>query len=70
MDLKRSRITVTGGSGFLGTQVVRELRSRGCTEIFVPRKADFDLVRREGCEKLFKDARPEILLLPNFNHFS
>lgn len=62
MDLKRSRITVTGGSGFLGAHVVQELRSRGCTEIFVPRKADFDLVRREGCEKLFKEARPEILI--------
>jgi GDP-L-fucose synthase len=62
MDLRHSRITVTGGSGFLGAHVVRELRSRGCTEIFVPRKKDFDLVRREGCEKLFKEARPEVLI--------
>jgi GDP-L-fucose synthase len=62
MDLRRSRITVTGGSGFLGTHVVQELRSRSCAEIFVPRKADFDLVRREGCERLFKEARPEILI--------
>jgi len=62
MDLKHSRVTVTGGSGFLGAQVVLELRSRGCTEIFVPRKVDFDLVRREGCAKLFNDARPEVLI--------
>ena len=62
MDLKRSRITVTGGSGFLGDHVVRELRSLGCADIFVPRKNDFDLVRREGCERLFREARPEILI--------
>jgi len=62
MDLKRSRIAVTGGSGFLGHHVVEELRSRGATEIFVPRKSDFDLVRREGCERLFREARPEILI--------
>lgn len=62
MDLKRTRITVTGGSGFLGVHVVRELQARGATEVFVPRKADFDLVRREGCERLFKEARPEIMI--------
>jgi GDP-L-fucose synthase len=62
MDLKRSRITVTGGSGFLGVHVVQELRARGATEVFVPRKREFDLVRREGCEKLFKEARPEIMI--------
>lgn len=62
MDLRRSRITVTGGSGFLGEHVVAELRARGATEVFVPRKREFDLVRREGCEKLFKEARPEILI--------
>lgn len=62
MDLRRSRITVTGGSGFLGEHVVAELKARGCTDIFIPRKKDFDLVRREGCEKLFKEARPEVMI--------
>ena len=33
MDLRRARITVTGGSGFLGEHVVKELQSRGCTEM-------------------------------------
>ena len=62
MDLRHSRIAVTGGSGFLGEFVVRELHSRGCLDVFVPRKKDFDLVRRDGCERLFKEARPEILI--------
>ncbi|MEO5763575.1 MAG: GDP-L-fucose synthase, partial [Vicinamibacteria bacterium] len=52
----------TGGSGFLGEHVVAELKARGCTDIFIPRKKDFDLVRREGCERLFKEARPEVMI--------
>ena len=40
------RIVVTGGSGFLGSFVVDRLRTVGCTEITVPRKREFDLLRR------------------------
>jgi len=56
------RITVTGGSGFLGSFVVEKLKERGCKEIFVPRSKDYDLVESEDCKRLYKDAKPGIVI--------
>ena len=36
------RVTVTGGAGFLGTHLVKRLRTYGA-EVYVPRKRDYDL---------------------------
>jgi GDP-L-fucose synthase len=46
------RVVVTGGGGFLGTQVVSWLRRRGIGEIFVPRSGQFDLVDRQACREV------------------
>ena len=56
------RVTVTGGAGFLGGYVVGELRRRGATEIFVPRSADYDLVDMDAVKRLYRDARPTVVL--------
>jgi len=56
------RITVTGGSGFLGNFVVARLRQEGVSEIFVPRKRDYDLCHREEVAGLYADAQPQILI--------
>jgi len=56
------RITVTGGSGFLGSFVVEKLKERGCRDILVPRSKDYDLVENEDCKRLYKDAKPDIVI--------
>src|SRR3990167_4695047 len=56
------RITVTGGSGFLGSCVVEKLKERGCKDIFVPRSKDYELVEYEACKRLYKDAKPDIVI--------
>ena len=61
MELKNRRICVTGGGGFLGSFVIENLRARGCTEIFVPRKREFDLTRPAEIERMVAAARPDVL---------
>jgi GDP-L-fucose synthase len=54
------RVVVTGGGGFLGSHLVEQLRQRG-DDPFVARRADYDLTRWDDAERLFRDARPELV---------
>ena len=56
------RVAVTGGSGFLGSFVVKKLRRLGCRDIFVPRSRDYDLVEMSAVRRLYRDARPQIVI--------
>jgi GDP-L-fucose synthase len=56
------RVVVTGGAGFLGSYVVSGLRERGAGEIFVPRKAQYDLRQREAILELLNDSRPDMVI--------
>jgi GDP-L-fucose synthase len=56
------RVVVTGGAGFLGSFVVEALRARGAREIFVPRSKEYDLVDIEAVRRLYRDARPDLVL--------
>lgn len=50
------RVIVTGGGGFLGSFVIEKLKKNGATDIFVPRKKEYDLTQREAIERLYVDA--------------
>jgi GDP-L-fucose synthase len=53
---QNKRVIVTGGGGFLGSFVVDELKKRGATDIFVPRKKDYDLTDHDAIDRLYNDA--------------
>jgi GDP-L-fucose synthase len=62
IDLARSRVVVTGGSGFLGRHVVCAVQRAGCTNVVVPRKVAYDLTRESDVARLYDDARPDVVI--------
>jgi GDP-L-fucose synthase len=62
LDLARKRVVVTGGAGFLGSWVVRRLEAEGCRSVVVPRSRDFDLVHEDAVRRLYRDARPDVVI--------
>lgn len=53
---------VTGGAGFLGSQIVSELRRNGVADIFVPRSATYDLRTEDGVKSVLADASPRVII--------
>ena len=56
------RVVVTGGAGFLGGYVTESLRKRGCKNIFVPRIEEYDLVKSDDINRMYKDMRPDTVI--------
>ena len=56
------RVVLTGGAGFLGTFVTEALRSRGCEQIEIPRKRDYDLTDLDAVRRMYDDMRPDVVI--------
>lgn len=56
------RVCVTGGAGFLGSFVTEKLKEKGAAEVFIPRVEQYDLVQPEAIERMYADARPDIVI--------
>ncbi len=62
MEWSAKRVIITGGAGFLGSFVVEKLRERGCQKAIVPRSKVYDLRDRDAIVRLYKEARPHIVI--------
>ena len=56
------KIVVTGGAGFLGRFVIKQLSEYPNVEVFVPRSKQYDLLRREEVVRLLTDTKPELVI--------
>ena len=55
-NIQDLKIVVTGGGGFLGNYVVKELKQYNIKNILIPRSKEIDLRRRSNCLKITKNA--------------
>ncbi|HVX29271.1 MAG TPA: GDP-L-fucose synthase [Nitrolancea sp.] len=62
IDWSKTRVLVTGGSGFLGRHVVDELQARGCRQTIAPSHRDYDLVDGDAVRRMLDDIRPNLVI--------
>jgi GDP-L-fucose synthase len=55
-------LVVTGGNGFLGSAIVRNLKQRGYDNIFIPRSREYDLRHEEAIRRLYETAKPTTVI--------
>src|SRR5579859_7295735 len=58
----QSRVLVTGGSGFLGKQLLQVLAERGYQHVLAPRHAEYDLTRADQVAACLADLRPDAIV--------
>lgn len=56
------RVLVTGGAGFLGRYIVERLQQYGNIKVFVPRKAEYDLVEGTEIKRLLAETKPDLVI--------
>ncbi len=64
MDLTRERIVITGGAGFLGKHLQKELQDRGvpAQSLLVPTIEKYDLTSQAAVVRMYDDMKPTVVI--------
>ena len=60
--LINSRITITGGNGFLGKHLIKAFQDCGCTKIAVADLPDYNLIDLTDVKRLYTETKPDIVI--------
>ena len=60
--MQTKRITITGGRGFLGKHLIRTFEARGCANILVADRPEYDLIRPEDVRRLYDEQQPDVVV--------
>ena len=61
-DMRSRRVTVTGGSGFLGTHLIEHMRRQDCENISIADYDRYDLTRLEDIQRMYDELNPDIVI--------
>ena len=62
VEIAKSRVLVTGGSGFLGKHIVKDLERRGAKDIVIPEFPAVDLREQTSVRRLFEKEKPDLVI--------
>ncbi len=60
--MKNKRIVITGGAGFLGRHLTMNFTDQGYRNLFIANHKEYDLVLMEDVRRLYKEAKPDIVI--------
>lgn len=60
--MKKKRITITGGKGFLGKHLIKAFQDRGYQKITVADLPEYNLVDLKDVKKLYIETKPDIVV--------
>lgn len=46
----------------MGSAVVRALKARGCSDVFIPRSKDYNLIEMSAVQQLYADSKPDVVV--------
>jgi GDP-L-fucose synthase len=56
MEWHNKSVVVTGGTGFLGSKIVSQLKEKGAKNILIPKSNEYDLRYKENAKKITENA--------------
>jgi GDP-L-fucose synthase len=62
LDWSQTRVCVTGGAGFLGQHLIKNLKTKGASKIFVPKIEDYDLVKLNAIQRMLNESQPDVII--------